>query len=70
VKIQKKSFIPVDLGLVGMKLLHDTAVFFCFHETPTFYQNYLAMRNTADVTGGKPMPFYCSLSQVQVLLIL
>jgi hypothetical protein len=22
-------------------------------ETPTFYQNYLAMRNTADVTGGK-----------------
>jgi hypothetical protein len=24
-------------------------------ETPTFYQNYLAMRNTADVTGGKPI---------------
>jgi hypothetical protein len=22
-------------------------------ETPTFYQNYLAMRNTADVTDGK-----------------
>jgi hypothetical protein len=22
---------------------------------PTFYQNYLAMRNTADVTGGKPI---------------
>jgi hypothetical protein len=24
-----------------------------FSETPTFYQNYLAMRNTADVTSGK-----------------
>jgi hypothetical protein len=24
-------------------------------KTPTFYQNYLAMRNTADVTGGKPI---------------
>jgi hypothetical protein len=23
--------------------------------TPTFYQNYLAMSNTADVTGGKPI---------------
>jgi hypothetical protein len=22
-------------------------------ETPTFYQNYLAMRNTVDVTGGE-----------------
>jgi hypothetical protein len=25
------------------------------HPPPTFYQNYLAMRNTADVTGGKPI---------------
>jgi hypothetical protein len=24
-------------------------------QDPTFYQNYLAMRNTADVTGGKPI---------------
>jgi hypothetical protein len=24
-------------------------------ETPTFYQNYLATRNTADVKGGKPI---------------
>jgi hypothetical protein len=24
-------------------------------ETPTFYQNYLAMSNSADVTGGKPI---------------
>jgi hypothetical protein len=24
-------------------------------ETPTFYQNGVAMRNTADVTGGKPI---------------
>jgi hypothetical protein len=22
---------------------------------PTFYQNYIAMSNTADVTGGKPI---------------
>jgi hypothetical protein len=26
-----------------------------FSETPTFYQNDLTMRNTADVTGGKPI---------------
>jgi hypothetical protein len=26
---------------------------FQISETPTFYPNYLAMRNTADVTGGK-----------------
>jgi hypothetical protein len=26
-----------------------------FSETPTFYQNYIAMRNSADVTGGKPI---------------
>jgi hypothetical protein len=25
---------------------------------PTFYQNYLAVRNTADVTGGKPIAVY------------
>jgi hypothetical protein len=24
-------------------------------ETPTFYQNYLAMRDTVDVKGGKPI---------------
>jgi hypothetical protein len=24
-------------------------------ETPTFYENYLAMSNTPDVTGGKPI---------------
>jgi hypothetical protein len=24
-------------------------------ETPTFYQNYFGMRNTADVKDGKPM---------------
>jgi hypothetical protein len=24
-------------------------------ETPTFYQNYLVMRNIADETGGKPI---------------
>jgi hypothetical protein len=26
-----------------------------FSETPKFYQNYLVMRNTAHVTGGKPI---------------
>jgi hypothetical protein len=34
-----------------------------FSETPTFYENYLTMRNTADVTGGKPIADR-SLSQV------
>jgi hypothetical protein len=24
-------------------------------ETPTFYRNWLAVKNTADVTGGKPI---------------
>jgi hypothetical protein len=27
-------------------------------ETPTFYQNELAIRNTADVTGGKPIAIW------------
>jgi hypothetical protein len=26
-----------------------------YSETPTFYQNDVAIRNTADVTGGKPI---------------
>jgi hypothetical protein len=26
-----------------------------YSETPAFYQNDLAIRNTADVTGGKPV---------------
>jgi hypothetical protein len=29
-----------------------------FSETPTFYQNYLAMRNTTDVTGGKSITIW------------
>jgi hypothetical protein len=33
-------------------------------ETPTFYQNNLAMSNTADVTCGKPMSSDRSLLQV------
>jgi hypothetical protein len=33
----------------------------CDHETLTFYQNDLAIRNTADVTGGKPIAV-CSQS--------
>jgi hypothetical protein len=30
----------------------------------SFYQNYLAMSNTADVTGGKVIAVYRSLLQV------
>jgi hypothetical protein len=30
----------------------------CSSETSTFYQNDLGMRNTADVTGGKPIAVY------------
>jgi hypothetical protein len=37
-------------------------------EKPTFYQNYLAMSNTADVTGGKPIAVYSqSISDVNAI---
>jgi hypothetical protein len=40
-------------------------------ETPTFYQNYLATRNTADVTGGKSIAVSSqSISGVGVVNIL
>jgi hypothetical protein len=32
-----------------------SALHMCVAETPIFYQNYLDMRSTADVTGGKPI---------------
>jgi hypothetical protein len=35
--------------------------------TPTFYQYYLAMRNTADVIGGKPIAVWTqSISRVAI----
>jgi hypothetical protein len=35
---------------------------------PTFYQNYLAVRNTADVTGGKPIAVWSqSISGVNAI---
>jgi hypothetical protein len=42
------TYIPHTL-YPGQGLLRHSS------EMPTFYQNYLAMRNTADVTGGKPI---------------
>jgi hypothetical protein len=37
-------------------------------ETPTFYQNYLAMKNTADVTGGKSISVWSqSISGVSAI---
>jgi hypothetical protein len=37
-------------------------------ETPTFYQNYLAMSNTADLTGGKPIALWSqSISGVNAI---
>jgi hypothetical protein len=37
-------------------------------ETPMFYQNYLAVRNTADVTGGKPIAVWSqSISDVNAV---
>jgi hypothetical protein len=33
----------------------EAEVFQILSETLTFYQNYLAMMNTAGVTGGKPI---------------
>jgi hypothetical protein len=39
-------------------------------ETPTFYQNLLAMRNTADVTGGKAIAvFLQSISGVSAIIL-
>jgi hypothetical protein len=38
------------------------------YETPTFYQNYLAMRNTADGTGDKPIAVWSqSISGVSAI---
>jgi hypothetical protein len=35
---------------------------------PTFYQNYVAVRNTADVTGGKPIAVFSqSMSGVNAI---
>jgi hypothetical protein len=36
-------------------------------ETPTFYQNYLAMRNNADVIGGKPIAVSLSILGVNAI---
>jgi hypothetical protein len=37
-------------------------------ETPTFYQNYFAMSDTADVTGGKPIAVWSqSISGVSAI---
>jgi hypothetical protein len=44
------TYIPLTLyPRRGSRGISDIA------PTPTFYQNYLAVRNTADVTGGKPI---------------
>jgi hypothetical protein len=37
-------------------------------ETPTFYQNYLAMKNTTDVTGGSLSPSKLILSLVKEVI--
>jgi hypothetical protein len=37
-------------------------------DTPTFYQNYLAMSSTVDVTGGKPVAVWSqSISGVNAI---
>jgi hypothetical protein len=39
-----------------------------FFETPTFYRNYLAIRNTADVAGGEPIAVWSqSISGVSAI---
>jgi hypothetical protein len=38
-----------------------------YSETPTFYQNYLAMSNTADVTGGKPTSTHSNIWGVNAI---
>jgi hypothetical protein len=39
--------MPLELTVEGVLDAYP------INETPTFYKNYLAMRNTADMTGGK-----------------
>jgi hypothetical protein len=50
------------MNLLVLKYIHTTnSLLLCYKvknksfEMPTFYQNDLAMRNSADVTGGKPI---------------
>jgi hypothetical protein len=38
--------------------------------TPTFYQNYLAMRNTADMTGGNSIAAWSSFPGVSAINLL
>jgi hypothetical protein len=48
--IMASTYIPLTLyPRRGSRGVSDIA------PMPTFYQNYLALRNTADVTGGKPI---------------
>jgi hypothetical protein len=35
-----------------------------FSDTPTFYQNDTAMKNTADMTGGKPIAVWTQSIQL------
>jgi hypothetical protein len=45
----KNTYIPLTVyHRRGSRGISDIA------PRPTFYQNYLAVRNAADVTGGKP----------------
>jgi hypothetical protein len=54
--ISKRQFETSELMHIFLQILKGVAdVFRCFSETPTFYQNYLALRNTADMAGAKPI---------------
>jgi hypothetical protein len=39
-------------------------------ETPTFYQNYLAMMNTADLIGGKAIAVYNIIECTSIIRLL
>jgi hypothetical protein len=61
----------VNAGVTNFKYIPEgvAEVFRYSSETPTFYQNLLAMRNTADVIGGKSIAVLLqSISGVLLIL--
>jgi hypothetical protein len=63
----KKYMIPLMLYTLKWMQRHLR----CYFETPTFYQNYLAMTNTAGYRKVvNPSPFDRSPSEVRMLLII
>jgi hypothetical protein len=60
--------LPFDIHAYHLRFMPEAEASQIFLKTPTFYQNYLAIRDTADVTGGKPIAVWSqSLSGVSAI---